>query len=904
MNPLLAEFITETRELLERVSQGFLVLERNPGDAEALNGLFRGMHTIKGSSGIFEELGSLTRLVHAAEDVLDGVRQGQQQLTPEGADIFFEILDQVATWVDELEASETLGPGAGEASVQLVRRLRQWASGGGGRAEAKPGHEAPRETDALPSQESGENNEGVRELPWAAEVPEALRREWFRAAAEGAGRPVVVTYTPDEACFFAGDDPFHTVRNAPGVAWGTVQAREPWPDLGELDPYRCVLEFRLVCTAPEGEVEEWFRYVADQVRVETVVPSAWVRPTGEPSDPEPFGAFVHDAREWARGGRWENLRRAVGTALGVAGPELLSASALRWLDTVLATSDPDPGLVEWLIECVARGEVPPEGRQGEAGRPSGAGVSAGEPAETGGSGTSPAPLGDGHPDLVAAAVEILEAQRTLLASPVDPGIRRGVLRSVARVAESVLIGVGQTEVAARVSAALKASQTQGGGEPLREVLQDALAPLAAGLAGPEEDEAPSQTPAKKPEGPVPEPGGNGGQKVRVLRVDQARIDALMDLVGELVVAKNALPFLARKAEDVFQVRELAREIKNQHAVINRIAEELQGAVMQVRMVPVSHTFQRFPRLVRDLSRKLGKKVRLLMEGEETEADKNVVEDLTEPLVHLIRNSMDHGIEPPDERLAAGKTEEGEIRLRAVQLDDQVLIEVIDDGRGMDPEHLKRKAYEKGILSEERLDTITDQEALHLIFAPGFSTAPQVSNVSGRGVGMDAVRAMVDRVGGSVAVESEPGRGTCIRLSLPLSMAVTRVMIVEVGGQMLGVPIESVVETVRVPADGIHRIKGRETVVLRDRLVPLCRLGRVLALGRETADGRDEEAVLVVQVGGNELGLVVDRFHEGVDIILKPLEGILAGFRLYAGTALLGDGRVLLVLNLRELVACL
>ncbi len=791
MNPLLAEFITESRDLLEQASQGFLALEKTPGDAEILNGLFRAMHTIKGASGFFE-IGALTRLVHAAEDVLDAVRQGELELTPDRVDLFFEALDRVGEWVDSLEAEERLPPEAEETSAGLAGRLRGLLSetngrrptGSGEAVAEKRGDEdagsAPRMSEPAPS--------------WIVEVPEDVRRELYGVGGEGGSRAVAVTYTPDEQCFFTGDDPFHTARQTPGIRWGRVETREPWPPAEELDPYRCVLRFRLVAAASVEEVREWFRYVAEQVEVHEIVPEKWGAPVGTPED------------------------RALG-----------------------------------------------------------------------------------------AAVEILRAQIELLAAPWDPDIRLGVLESAAAVMESVLADLGNGSEVGRLAEARVAAQGQGSGEPLRGLALEILSRLL-GSDGARQGE-PGEWPSSQPretarERSQQENGASPGQKIRVLKVDQTRVDALMDLVGELVVAKNALPFLARKAEEVFKVRDLAREIKNQHAVINRIAEELQGAVMQVRMVPVSHAFQRFPRLVRDLSRRLGKRVQLVMEGEETEADKNVVEDLVEPLVHLVRNSLDHGIESPEEREAAGKPSEGEIRLRAVQLDDRVWIEVIDDGRGMDPKALKRKAYEKGILSEERLETIADEEALHLIFAPGFSTAEQVSDVSGRGVGLDAVRAMVDRVGGSVNVESTMGRGTCIRMALPLSMAVTRVMIVEVGGETLGVPIENIVETVRVPTDEIHRIKCHEAVVLRDRLVPLCRLVRILDLDGDATGSGEEEAVLVVSIDGRELGLVVDRFHEGVDIILKPLEGIMAGFRLYAGTALLGDGRVLLVLNLRELVPCL
>jgi two-component system chemotaxis sensor kinase CheA len=375
----------------------------------------------------------------------------------------------------------------------------------------------------------------------------------------------------------------------------------------------------------------------------------------------------------------------------------------------------------------------------------------------------------------------------------------------------------------------------------------------------------------------------------------------MNLIGEMVVAKNSLPYLANRAENQFGVRELAREIKAQYAVINRIAEEMQDAIMQVRMTPVSFVFQRFPRLVRDISRKLGKEVDLVLEGEDTEADKNIVEALADPLVHIVRNSLDHGLELPEERVAAGKPRIGKLIIRAVQESDRVLIEITDDGHGIDPALIKRKAYEKGIIDEATLERITDQEAINLVFGAGFSTAEIISDLSGRGVGMDVVRSAIDKVGGTVQLSSAPGKGTTLRLSLPLSMAVTNVMIVESRGQIFGVPMDRVVETVRLPSADIRTIKRQKTTVLRNRIVPLVSLNHLLAVPAEPLANADGEfAALVVRIGGEQVGLLVDDFREVVDVILKPLPGELAKLNAYAGTALLGDGSVLMVLNPKEL----
>jgi len=379
----------------------------------------------------------------------------------------------------------------------------------------------------------------------------------------------------------------------------------------------------------------------------------------------------------------------------------------------------------------------------------------------------------------------------------------------------------------------------------------------------------------------------------------------MNLIGELVVSKNALPFLARRAEEVHGCREMAREIKEQYAVINRLAQEMQGAIMQVSMIPVSEVFDRFPRLVRDIARKLDKQVELVIDGGDAAADKAIIEALGDPLLHIVRNALDHGVESPSQRKQAGKPPHGTLRLAAHQDGDQVVIEVSDDGHGIDPARIRQSAIDKGVVDASQAARLSDQEAVNLIFHAGFSTASEISDLSGRGVGMDVVRTTADRLGGSVGVTSRPGEGTCVRLSLPLSMAVTHVMMVEVCGTLFGIPMDAVAETVRVPRDRIRKIRQAEAFVLRDAVVPLVRLADLLGMDAaspmDASGGNAAEAVLVVRVAGATAGLVVDRFREGNDVILKPLDGILAGLPGYAGTALLGDGRVLPVLNLKELM---
>jgi two-component system, chemotaxis family, sensor kinase CheA len=284
------------------------------------------------------------------------------------------------------------------------------------------------------------------------------------------------------------------------------------------------------------------------------------------------------------------------------------------------------------------------------------------------------------------------------------------------------------------------------------------------------------------------------------------------------------------------------------------------------------------------------------------SDRRVIESLADPLIHILRNSLDHGLELPDVRIAAGKPAKGTLRVAARQEGDRVILDISDDGAGVDTTRVRAKAVERGLIPADRADQLTEHEAVQLVFLPGFSTAEKISDLSGRGVGMDVVRSAVERINGSVELSSVRGQGTTIRLALPLSMAVTNVMMIDSAGRRFGVPMDLIVETVRVPAEDIHRLKRAMTVVLRGRIVPLRPLNELLSLDEPPKRNADDElAVLVVRHGNESVGLLVDNFEGTSDIILKPLEGVLAGITGFAGTALMGDGSVLMILNPKELL---
>lgn len=382
-----------------------------------------------------------------------------------------------------------------------------------------------------------------------------------------------------------------------------------------------------------------------------------------------------------------------------------------------------------------------------------------------------------------------------------------------------------------------------------------------------------------------------------IRVDISKIDTLINMVGELVITQSMLSMLG----DDFSLEKLDR-LQEGLTQLERHTREMQESVMQIRMLPISFTFSRFPRLVHDLSTKLGKKIELKMIGETTEVDKTVIEKIGDPLVHLVRNSLDHGLEGPEERLAAGKSETGTVELIAYHKGGSIVIEIRDDGRGLNGEKLLQKAIEKGLVSEE--DTLSDKEIYELIFRPGFSTADQVSDVSGRGVGMDVVRRNINELGGNIEIESDPGKGSAIIIRLPLTLAILDGQSVLVGSETYIIPLISIVESILIEPGMINLVAGRgETFKLRDEFLPIVRLHEVLDVKDARATKLEEGLLVVVEGdGGHHCGLFVDDLLGQQQVVIKSLEENYQKVDGFSGATILGDGSVALILDVSSLIA--
>ncbi len=425
------------------------------------------------------------------------------------------------------------------------------------------------------------------------------------------------------------------------------------------------------------------------------------------------------------------------------------------------------------------------------------------------------------------------------------------------------------------------------------------------VQAPKAPEAPKPAATKPAAKAAPKKDG-GGEKApatnveQTVRVDVKRLDHLMNLIGELVLGKNRLIKIYGDVEERYDGERFLEELNQVVASISSVTTDVQLAVMKTRMQPVGKVFNKFPRMVRDLSRELGKNIELVITGEETELDKSIVEEIGDPLVHIIRNSCDHGIEKPEDRIAAGKPEGGTVNLKAYNEGNHIVIEVADDGKGLDADMLRHKAIEKGLISEREADSMSDKEAFGIIFKPGFSTAAAITNVSGRGVGMDVVKTNIEKLNGIIDIESEKGVGTTQKLKIPLTLAITQALLVAVQEEYYAIPLSSVIETVRVSQDEIYTVDGKSVLRLRDEVLPIVHLADIFKVNF-VLESTNEVYVVVIGLAEQKMGVIVDYLVGQEEVVIKSLGYYLKGTEGIAGATVRGDGKITMIVDVAAMM---
>ncbi|HEG2581709.1 TPA: response regulator [Campylobacter lari] len=401
---------------------------------------------------------------------------------------------------------------------------------------------------------------------------------------------------------------------------------------------------------------------------------------------------------------------------------------------------------------------------------------------------------------------------------------------------------------------------------------------------------------------VPAAGGgsSGANMDQTIRVEVKRLDHLMNLIGELVLGKNRLLKIYDDVEERYDGEKFLEELNQVVSQLSIVTTDIQLAVMKTRMQPIAKVFNKFPRVVRDLGRELGKQMELEISGEETELDKSIVEEIGDPIMHMIRNSCDHGIEDPATRVANGKPEKGTVNLKAYNEGNHIVVEIADDGKGLDADALKSKAIEKNLITEREADQMSNKEAFALIFKPGFSTAAKITNVSGRGVGMDVVKTNIEKLNGVIEIDSELGKGTVMKLKIPLTLAIIQSLLVGTQEEFYAIPLASVLETVRVPIDDIYTIEGKNVLRLRDEVLSLVRLSDVFGV-KQVLENTDQTYVVVIGVAESKLGIIVDTLVGQEEIVIKSMGEYLQNIQGIAGATIRGDGRVTLIIDVAAMM---
>jgi len=943
---ILSDFFAEAKEHLETIEPNLLELEKSPDNLGLLNEIFRPMHSLKGASG-FLGLNKINGLAHKAENILDELRQGSMQVTSGIMDLILSATDALRTMVDNLETSGVEGevdtsPIIAQIEAALVGDMEAASVASEPEPECAPVIEA--EVVIEPEPVAEEPVEMVAEIMFdpqpdtdfdttpyglttvgeghladfleeAHEIVENLNRcllslegdsdgseelinDTFRYFHNLKGNSGIIGFKELNSLTHEAETLLNKVRKGEiASSQGLIDLLLASVDLIEALVGKVDVETNKVDpmdTSVMAQVLQKVTEDGDVSAVQGLFPGSKAAPVVEEAaasattedtsseedasvsagdyDPEDVALFVQTINQQLEAATvaLRLLRKDADQTDIVDGlfrtfQTIQNSTGYMGLDEIKEYSSRTVGLID-------------QGRKTDM--------------------DFTLMLDILDQEFAILKDMILKALEMLTGSPVeDPTVNMG--KSSAKAVKP-----------APKSESAPAVTPEPTPVPVPEppVQKAASVPKPAPVAKPAPKSAPTPTPAAKPPAPAGRKSGAvNPPPVRpkassTIRVDHHKLDHLMNVIGELIINRNRYAMLARALEEGQEdVHVVAQQLTETTYAMARISDDLQDTIMKVRMVPVQTVFSRFPRLVRDLSRKSGKQVELIMEGEETEFDKSVVEEIGDPLVHLVRNAVDHGLEDEEERIRLGKKPKGHVWLRAYHKGNSVAIEVEDDGRGMDPEKLKQVAIRKGVITPEEANVMDDREALDLIFAPGFSSAEKVTDISGRGVGMDVVKTNIKNLKGSVHTQSEVGKGTKLTLTLPLTLAIIDALMVQVAGDTFAIPLDAVSETTKIEVEKLSDVNNRKAVTLRGEVLGLVELAELLDLP-QSMDDRDVLPMVVIQDNDRRLGLVVDRLLERQEIVIKPLGQYLNNFNLkgLSGATIMGDGSVVLILDPHEI----
>ena len=883
MDPLLEQFLNEARENLSFIEQNIEAIGGD--DPELLNSVFRAAHTLKGGSGIVG-FDSVRDITHHAEDLLDMLRADKIEFVDTMTEALYNAFDEVLNLVEAAEESE----GIVEADANTVEEII-----------------ADLNTQMGKSAES----EAVWNMPFTViESSEVILNVPMNTLRDVKNHPINyqnseinesfctnsnvygIIFDIDESCMVYGNEPVYTLsllgdkvlgvhscmsdNNAKSVLSGTE------------DEDGLLLKTQLIAfvDATYEEIEDsLFNFIDELKFLPLDIASLLSVDSGD------SGHQIDSLKELSSIAEDFDLASVVDEverSLELVGADTLQYAQLnRFLDIAGLIKEDDLAKLNGFFQNLYKGEVyiAPKLSNEEVQAQSDEKVEVKSEVKEESTSTNL----DLNEHTIETIKEIKEQQyKALEFVQNDEDLQRiiSILSTLQKTDPNVPDCNTKEDVKSYLEYEL------GLGEEEEEVINVSEKPKEVKKEEVKETSTPKETPTvKKEKKPTKEPA----QKAvvgKTVKIDQESIDSLMNVAGELLVAKNSLPYLADNIIGMTHDT-IKREIMDKYIFINRLTEQLQDLIMGMRMLPISYVFDRYPKLVRDISKKLGKKVKLEMEGGDTKLDKNMIEMLADPMIHIMRNSLDHGIEMPDVREQKGKNVNGQVTLKAYAQSDKIIIEIVDDGAGINIERVAGKVLEKGLMSPEQIDALSENEMAELVLLPGLSTAEEITEFSGRGVGMDVVKKSIESFGGSISITTKANKGTVITLAIPMSLAVTSLLHIHMNNIHYGIPMDSVSETVKLERSEIEYLHNEPFVYIRGEVIPLLFIKSML--DEKEMEGQPL-SIVVLNIKDNLLAVVVNKFLGQLDVVQKPLVGIMENHPLFSGTALLGNGQIIMSID--------
>ena len=847
MDDILEQFLAEARDNLDYLDSH--LKELDGGDDESINALFRAAHTLKGGAGLVG-LTHVKEITHAAEDLLDAYRNKKINFSDEMLDTLYDAFDEVIELIDAVEESGEKDVDVDEEHIQNIKnRVRAFFEETS--TEAADEVELPFHLDEDISLENLTTNQLQRILPCVLDEV-SIDEEFINSQ-----KCWVLDLNLSEDTIELGNDPFYLLSMLDEVVAISTEVYETESE--NLLSFKT--RMKVVCKASVENIEDAFYNVIDEISAYPLTLKTLLACEKESINNDTYTTLLQDIKTDGI----EKIESKLKAALNVINPDTKEGFIV---DRLYNMAKIDTSLLERALKYLeisspdAKEDSEPKAKVEK-------------------------PSMDEKEKLTV--LNILKAQQTALKA-------QNALERVKFVLKSVVsfLGIEKSTIDEIDD---------------KDALNDFITDTINSLSDNKTEEQEQNSSAAKTDNETPKventPKVEKVEKTqkskpelkhhntvpKTVKIDQQDIDVLMDIVGEILVIKNSLPYLADSisADNYISAK---RELLGKYEEISRATDQLQDKVMGMRLLPISYIFNRYPKLVREMSKKLGKKIEYKEYGSDTKLDKMMIEKLADPLIHIIRNSLDHGLEEPAERLAAGKSESGTLTIGAKSEGDRVFIEIKDDGRGIDVDKVINIALQKRLIDPDKLDSMSESEKLSLIFLPGLSTKDEITDLSGRGVGADAVKTTVNELGGKIDIKSELGKGTTIVLELPVSVALTNLFQIKMGDENYAISMESVIETDKILKDDIQTANHNPFIRLRESIIPLV-LNETL-LKRETF--KDEENIIIIKVANTQIALVADELVGQIDVVQKPLTGVLKNHPYINGVSLLGNGQPLFVIK--------